>query len=67
MAKRWPQLPQTTVSGGLVSEASSAAARKRVATPLGFTSVALDAAGDRDRLCGRRREVRSSGLVASLR
>lgn len=67
MAKRWPQLPQTTVSGGFVSEASSAAARKRVATPLGFTSAALDVAGDRDRPYGRRRVVRSSGLVVSLR
>lgn len=67
MAKRWPQLPQITVSGGFVSEASSAAARKRVATPLGFTSVALDAAGDRDRPSGRRREVRRAELVVSLR
>jgi len=67
MAKRWPQLPQTTVSGGLVSEARSASARKRIATPLGFTTAALDADGSCDRLFVHRREARSAGLVVSPR
>jgi len=54
MAKRWPQLPQTTVSAVAAPEGGSVGARKRVAT-LGFTNGALGAAEDRDRLFGRRR------------
>jgi hypothetical protein len=63
MTNRWPQLPQTTVSINVVEMLGSAVARRRLATPLSLTSVALDSGEDRR---ARRRGTRSAASGASL-
>jgi len=60
MANCWPHLLQTTVSIRIAFGGCSASRPRRLATPFGFTSAALDADGNCDRRLVRHRGIRSA-------